>query len=240
MTFVVGGGIVRNRAWILSEHIDAVADNEPEQMFYVTGDNNDQTEDALSTWADRDDCHVWRENCFDKVGRSYLVHNTGEPSWTRDGKEGPRYKSSHMAAERNLWAQEALKRWPQATHLWVVDSDVLPAPDVLDKLLAVDAPVAGAYVPVGDGFPIYMEGMRNGKPYRTGQERHRTEPFECSLVGGCYLFRADTIGFPHGYPWSEHKLGEDGGFAAFMRAYGHKMMAVPGAKCEHLMTRDDR
>ena len=49
--------------------------------------------------------------------------------------------------------------WPQATHLWVVDSDILPAPDCLEKLLEVDQPVVGAYVPVAEGrIPIYMEG----------------------------------------------------------------------------------
>lgn len=265
--FVVAGGIVRNRAWILPDHLRAVAFNKPAQMFYLWGDCKDATGEILrygvAHYEHGAAIFVEYRPVGDAVGQwcgvplEELRHDTGEPGYTRDGSDGPRYRSAHMAAERNLWAQEALKRWPQATHLLVVDSDVLPEPDVLEKLLAVDAPVACAYVPVGDGFPIYMEGDRSTilppeeiertkfSPYRTGHERSHMTPFQCYLAGGCYLVKREVFKFGPAVesfcgPWSEHRLGEDGGFAEHCRLIGFKMIAVPAARCQHLMTRDDR
>lgn len=247
MTFVVAGGIVRNRAWILPRHLSAVARCRPDAMFYVTGDNEDETNTVLADFAVR---------TFNELGPraprqapfNYLVHDTGEPGWTRDGKEAPRYRSAHMAAERNLWAREALERWPQATHLWVVDSDVLPAPDVLERLLALKAPVAAAYVPVGT-IPIHMMGWdsEHDRPKRTGEEKLLTKPHIVSMVGGCYLIDARLLGhYPppeHSDPplpyWKEHPQGEDGGFAESVLRMGANMLVDPLAGCEHIMERDD-
>lgn len=252
MTFVVAGGIVRNRAWVLPRHIDAVLLNNPAKCFYVTGDNNDATYMTLYNRGIE--------------GVRVMEHDTGEPGWTRDGKDGPRYRSAHMAAERNLWASEALKRWPQATHLWVVDSDVLPEPDVLEKLLALKAPVAAAFVPLADGVtPIAMAGWdaELGRAKRTGEESKLTKPHVATMIGGCYLietclFKSRNVLFwketPTDYPglvllstgvrrvfgplWGEHPQGEDGYFAWFMRCNSlFPMLHHPGARCRHIMER---
>jgi hypothetical protein len=231
--FVVAGGIVRNRAWVLQEHLEAVAESMNRlpimrSMFYVIGDSSDATEQIL------------RANIVE-----YLRHDTGEPGYTRDGSDGPRYRSAHMAAERNLWAAEALMQWPHLTHLWVVDSDVLPAPDVLQRLLALEAPVAAAFVPTADGVtPIHMMGW-DGKEFmarRTGEEKLLTKPHVATLVGGCYLIKRWVLGdADYGSfhsPWMEHPQGEDGGFAGYVRSQIRlPMMVDPLAKCEHRMER---
>lgn len=239
--FVVAGGIVRNRAWILRRHLSAVAACGPQKMFYVTGDNADTTEQILNGMH------------FAIIGNpllppEYLVHDTGEPGYTRDGSDGPRYRSTHMAAERNLWAAEALKRWPQATHLWVVDSDVLPEPDVLEKLLAVDQPIVGAWVP--GCTPATGWNALEGRAARTGAEDRFRLPFIATMLGGCYLVKRCVFycpferGVSPAYdfvgPWREHPQGEDGGFGDAVREMGFLMWADPAARCTHLMERDDR
>ena len=244
--FVVAGGIVRNRAWILPDHLHAVAFNKPAQMFYLTGDNTDETAEILrfgmlfngesqgsrSVLTDGVEKETWMGTPIASV-----LHDTGFPGYTRDGSDGPRYDSRHMAAERNLWADEALKRWPQATHLWVVDSDVLPSPGVLERLLALETLVAGAFVPIADGMtPIHMMGWRV-RPRRTGEEKLLTKPHVVSLVGGCYLIRREVAEWPLTRPlWGPDAQGEDGYFARKMRQNGIVMMVDPLARCRHEMS----
>jgi len=241
--FVVAGGIVRNRAWILPRHLLAVAANRPNAFVYLTGDNTDSTETVLYNF-DFYQGEDWRRHNV-----SVVKHDTGEPGYTRDGSDGPRYRSAHMAAERNLWASEALKRWPQATHLWVVDSDVLPEPDVLEKLLELEAPVAAAMVPLQDGkTPIAMIGWDSTarQARRTGEEAFLGKPHVATMVGGCYLIRASmcratgAVDWPCGDLWGDHPQGEDGFFAEVFRDRGLPMLHHPGARCRHLMQRDDR
>lgn len=229
MNFVVAGGIVRSRAWCLPKHLKAVASNAyVREMLYCTGDNNDNTVEILS---DFDYLPINRDG-----GRlSVLLHHTGHPGYKRD--PGPfRYDSANMALLRNLWAEEAIKRWPDLTHLWVVDSDVIPALDCLSKLLSLDKPVVAAHVPLMDGVtPIWMEGWDTNAdlPRRTGWERQQVAPRPCTLVGGCYLIRRDA--WDKGIRWSPTEISEDGGFARRARVLGIEMWAHPGALTQHLM-----
>lgn len=223
--YVVAGGLIRQRRWIVERYLSAVKANNPDVVFMLEGDSTDGTREYLDGRVD------------------ILVHDTGEPGYTRDGSDGPRYNSAHMGRERNLWAEEALKRWPQATHLFVCDSDVLPEPDVLNRLLALHAPVAAAYVPIGDGVtPTHMIGFdyTNFRPCRTGEEKTLTKPHAVTMVGSCYLIEAQWLRFEINPIWSEHPQGEDGGHANFWRRKGLPMMVDPMAKCLHLMKRDDR
>jgi hypothetical protein len=212
--FVVAGGIVRNRAWVLPRHLSAVRANVPALMFYLTGDNTDDTVEILD--ADGEDMNV---------SGFHLVHNVGNLNFTRDGSEGEgRYSSAIMADLRNRWAAEALKRWPQLTHLFVVDSDVLPEPDVLERLLAVDQPIVGAWVP---GCPP--------QPELDGAE-YILKLFIATCLGGCYLIRRDAL--DAGIEWRQHAQSEDGGLAESARGLGFMLWADPDAKCTHIMERD--
>lgn len=221
--FVVAGGIVRNRAWILPWHLAHVRSNLPALLYYLTGDNEDDTEEVLKL--DGNDMNV--PSFFSR-------HDTGFAGWRRDGE--PRYSSEVMAGERNLWLKTAVERWPNLTHLWVVDSDVLPHLDCLEKLLAVDRPVVGAWVP----GCTPTEGWDNGtgQARRTGAEGRRESTFRATMLGGCYLIRRDAI--DAGVRWAAHPQGEDGGFGDSCRALGIDMWACPEARCGHVMTREGR
>lgn len=215
--FIVAGGIVRNRAWILPRHLDAVRRNAPRELFYVTGDNTDLTAEILV------DAGAWVH-----------LRPTGFPGYRRDGE--PRYSSENMVPLRNIWLEQALDIWPKLTHLWVVDSDVLPAPDCLEKLLAEDLPVVAAFVPLQDGkTPIAMAGWNHiaDRADRRGDEAAFRLPFLCTLIGGCYLIRRDAI--DAGLRWAPHPQGEDGGFGDKARELGIPLWCEPRAITEHVM-----
>lgn len=220
---IVAGGIVRNRAWILPRHLEAVTLNGPARLFYVTGDNDDDTVGKLRDWQ----YDEFTEGGPEKL--RYHLHDTGFPGWHRSGE--PRYSSENMAPLRNLWGEEAVRRWPQLTHLWVVDSDVLPAADVLSRLLALNRPIAGAWVP--GCTPCEGWSYERGRAVRSHWEERRGEPFRATMLGGCYLIRRDA--WDAGLRWSPHPQGEDGGFGDSARKLGLEMWADPLARCEHVM-----
>lgn len=216
---IVAGGIVRNRAWILGDSLERIRHAYYQTMsywqpFYVTGDNEDGTEKILEAF------------CFP---RGYLRYDTGFLGWHRTGE--PRYSSENMAPLRNLWGEEAVRRWPQLTHLWVVDSDVLPAADVLSRLLALNRPIAGAWVP--GCTPCEGWSSERGRAVRSHWEERRGEPFRATMLGGCYLIRRDA--WDAGLRWAPHPQGEDGGFGDSARKLGLEMWADPLARCEHVM-----
>ena len=82
-----------------------------------------------------------------------------------------RYSSENMSKVRNHWIDEALKRWPQATHFWMVDSDVLPNRDVLQLLLDAKEPIIGGIVRHGENAYSFMQKWVDQQPRRSGQER---------------------------------------------------------------------
>jgi len=242
-TFVVAGGIVRNRAWILERHLNAVTANGPDELFYLTGDNEDNTETFFNGHGGKSRPR-WESPSGMVYDTNYVLNDTGEEGWTRDGIEGPRYNSYHMGGQRNLWAMQILGKFGKMTHVWNVDSDILPEPDVLEKLLSLNAPVAAAYVPVANNeIPIAMIGWdySSGMARRTGDEKILTKPHVATLVGGCYLIKRQVLEetlLRHCSLWGKHAQGEDGFFGDTIRNIRKQMIHHPGAKCQHIMKRD--
>jgi len=211
---IVTGGIVRNRAWILDRHLEAVRAQTtgPGRLYYLTGDNIDETEDLLA------------ERSVD-----YSVLDTGFPGYERTGE--PRYHSSNMGPLRNEWAKTAIRRY-DPSYLWVVDSDVLPSPDSLQYLLSAKKPIVGAWVP---GCTPMMGWDDSGAAVRTGRESLHSGVFEATMLGGCYLLRRDFLEAAMPNIWGEHPQGEDGYLADRARELGFDIVCQPAAVCEHVM-----
>lgn len=218
---IVAGGPVRNRDWIIDRHLNAVYRNGIRDALYLFNNSSDRTAEYLyrARWP------------------SVAEYTKSVPT---DEQVTPRgYNSTTLSFLRNIWAQQAIQKWPQATHLWVVDSDILPDPDCLKYLLCVEADIVGAYVPIMDGVtPIHMEGWNEEeqRAYRTKLEKTRTTPHSVYLVGGCYLVK--TNAFKKGLIWQPGEQGEDQGFANKARELGLTMMVHPHAKTKHIMSKD--
>ena len=217
MSYVVAGGIVRNRDWIIGRSIRSIQSQTvpPDIINYVTGDNEDKTQDVLFG-----------------LGIKHYTIDTGYPGYERAPKNGrPRYSMSSLSYLRNEWC--GINR-DKATHLFVVDSDILPAPDVLFKLLNLGAPISAPWVP---GCTPKM-GMSGDYPVRNGNEWNIHEPFEATWVGGCYLLRKDFLDFCKWEPYGPDPRGEDVAMVAKARRGEFRIMVDPSARCEHIMKRD--
>jgi GT2 family glycosyltransferase len=241
--FIVAGGPVRNRGWIIGRHLDSLAAQTvaPGAIFHLLNDSSDETEAVYqgSEWAD-----------------CYEVFNTGHPGWSRGTRasgwretdDGTLLRNAdayaNLARVRNRWIDRALKYHPQATHLWSVDSDVLPDPDVLEKLLTADEAVVAAVVRNSERTYNFMQNYEYGEPQRSGMEDsyvRNVSPeatFEVTLLGACVLIRREVVSdrdWGAHCRFGPHPIGEDVPFCQAAQAAGFKLWLEPRARTRHFM-----
>lgn len=214
MAFVVAGCPVRDRAWIIERQIDALVENGVDRLFYLANDCEDDTEALIRR--------------SEKARVESIV--TRGVKWIRDQDPDA---TRNLADLRNHWAERAMALWPEATHFWSIDSDTIPAPDVLKRLLAADKPVISAPVRTGrDRWNILGWDFKRQKVTRPKLPEYAIGPIPVSLPAGCYLIRRDVL--EAGVRWKHLSLGgEDGGFAQACKARGIQQWLEPQARTEH-------
>ena len=132
---------------------------------------------------------------------------------------------------------------PQYTHIWFMDSDIGPPLDALDRLLALDAPIATGCCAV-----MLTTGLRWALANRDARARYRllrrldsrVGPFEVDACGaGCLLVRRHVIermGWPW-FRWRERRdgsqLSEDIFFCRRANRLGLRVAVDPAVRCEH-------
>lgn len=137
---------------------------------------------------------------------------------------------------------------PEYTHLFFLDSDTEPPLDVIDRLLAVDSPLA-----VGCYALLMPEGLRWALSIRGDDGRYRLlkelpypdRPFNVDAAGaGCLLIRRDVfdkVKWPW-FKWVEHadgaQMSEDVYFFDQCRAAGIPLVCDPRVRCYHYKTVD--
>lgn len=142
-------------------------------------------------------------------------------------------------------AVRAFIRSPHS-HLMFIDSDVEPPLDVIDRLLALDVPVATGCYPVGVGqvkWALCQKDDAGG--YHCLSHLPSAEPFVVDACGaGCLLIRRDaatTLGWPW-FKWVEradgYQMGEDVFFGRRCAERGVPIIAEPGVLCKHYKTID--
>jgi hypothetical protein len=133
-----------------------------------------------------------------------------------------------------------------ATHLLMVDSDIEPPLDALDRLLALDAPLAGGCYPVQikNGLRWALSDKDSHGRYRLLEElKSQTKPFDVDAGGaGCLLIRRDVLEklrWPW-FKWTEYKDGgqmsEDIYFFHKCNVAGFRLTVDPQVICEHYKT----
>lgn len=266
--FVVACCPIRNRAWAVMKLYDALCGQgrPPERLLFVEGDSEDRTRDEiLGLIADIDQV----PGSVGPPGVYLRRFDTGCPGWSRDGN--PRYSiNDHEALARvyNECIDEALRRWTEATHIWMIDSDVEPAPDVLALLLAAEKDVVAAAVRNSPGAWNFMSGRSHfrdlswspetdGDPRRNGTEGavlFREEPLPVALVSACVLYRREVL--ERLETWDELTDGttvhrprcrfapdprsHDFGMMRALRAAGIQPWVEPRARCAHWYYGPDR
>lgn len=242
--YVVAGCPIKNRAWVVDRHIDSLAAQTiaPKALAYLLNDDDGSTREALlgafpiilkyqTPTHYIEELYVEDAPASDDVGHSRIE---------------PRYSISNLARVRNAWLEAVLKKFPEATHLWSCDSDVLPEKDVLETLLATDSDIVAAVVR-NSTAPVwnFMCGEDpNGLQRRNGMEakviqwsmdapvpESKGGVVPVTLTGACILIRREVIEAGVRYAYSD--IGEDAPFCIQARARGFQPMVAIFARTAH-------
>lgn len=222
--FVVAGCPAKNRAWALEQWVGAMkSQSRRPSALYVLFNDDEDTLYRIPRGTIQSSWMLW-----DTV-------NTGDPGYDRIY---PRYSTANLATVRNYWIERAIHRWPELTHLWSCDSDVLPDPDVLDKLISADKPIISAVVAnhaTGAVFN-YFTGEDADGPRRHGLDSvvwsMAEVPFEVTMTGACILIRRDVL--DAGVRYADHARGEDVAWSVAARKAGFPLYVHPLARTSHI------
>jgi len=129
------------------------------------------------------------------------------------------------------------------THLMLLDSDVEPPLDCIERLLALDVPLATGCYPV-----MMHQGLRWALANKDADQHYRllarlesdSQPFEVDAGGaGCILIRRDVFD-KVAWPWFKWVENEDGSqtsediyFFQKCNEVGLRMMVEPTVICNH-------
>ena len=140
---------------------------------------------------------------------------------------------------RNSMVRRLLKD-SEATHLLMMDSDILPPDNVVDLMLECDSPMSAAIVPIMLAGKIVSNIVENDRFMMHWEDR--TEPFEVDGAGaGMILIRREVFEtIP--WPWfryeeeesSGKRCGEDLYFSNKASKYGFKYKVHPKSTCDHI------
>lgn len=231
---VVAGCVAKNRAWALGSWYDAMEaqTRRPDRVRVLLNDCDDSSEQI----------------CYergDDVTSDYWVLTTGDPGCERVATaEAPRYSIAHLAMLRNEFVDRTLERWPQATHLFSVDSDVIVDPDVLEKLLAADKAVIAATVCNSRDQPVwnFFVGSDDEGPRRTPMDQFgitgesvvqaKNKIAEVTMTGACVLIRRDVL--DAGVRYADHPRGEDVAWSMAATKAGFSLYVHPQARTSHV------
>jgi len=162
------------------------------------------------------------------------------------------YVSSREAGVgRSTFAYYALKD-PNVTHLYFMDSDVVPPPNTLQKLLAHDLPIVAGIYPMNvngkRAWSFKMDGEADTKVYGDWLRRDLVLPdglINAVAIGGSTLLIKREVFEKLERPWFKivykaideegraYDEGEDEYFSRIAREAGYKIMVDPTIICKH-------
>jgi len=286
VTSVVAGTIARQRGWIAQRHSLALANQtrRPDDIFYIVNDEGRFVKARDSEGREVDALDVPSETAAVLAGTIGHWYNPGPQGWEEprerrfliehvDTSElypdpGPadrlsptqteRRRIDRLAYLRNYYVDRFLAEFPNATHLWSVDSDVLPDPDVLARLLRADRAIVGARVrnspaPEGRAYNFWMGWDYRSpivpRPRRVGTEHEYVDVYDdlvdptdrvvssnplymVSLIGACVLIRRDVL--ESGVRYADDRDGEDIPFCKAARTREYSIYIDLGARTSHV------
>ncbi|MFO7273874.1 MAG: hypothetical protein DIU55_003270 [Bacillota bacterium] len=226
LPLVLIGCPVRNRARVLPAYLSTLEalDYPPEllRFAFVLNDSVDESEEILCAFAGR-------------RPTALLRRDLGFPRWQRGY-----YSYENLALLRNLLIEEALRGG--ADYLFSVDSDVLPPPHTLRRLLAAGKPIIGARVPNDLHLPGEHWRCNFLRADARGRLRHpRAFPSDAlmpvDVVGAAVLIARAVL--EAGCRYAPAPTGEDEGFCRQAMAAGFQPWVDTGLVCRHLMREGD-
>ena len=170
---------------------------------------------------------------------------------TRPGVQWGYAASREAGVGRSTFAYNALKN-SAVTHLYFMDSDVVPPNGALEKLLAHDLPIVAGIYPMNvngeDAWSFKMDGKSYTKTYGGWCNRRIPLPDElisANAIGGSTLLIEREVFDKLERPWFKivykaidedgraYDEGEDEYFSRIAIEAGYKIMVDPTVICKH-------
>jgi len=144
---------------------------------------------------------------------------------------------------RNALVDLFLKN-PRFTHLFFLDSDVVPPDDAIEKLLALDCDIAGGLCPVwyhgGRWWNVCKYDRQNKYYIMIPHNKELIEPFEVDAMGGTTLLIKRKVLETLEWPWfrtnyyrSGYVLSEDIYFTQKAKQAKFTIKIDPTVRCRH-------
>lgn len=135
---------------------------------------------------------------------------------------------------------------PEVTHLFFLDSDTVPPPDCIPRLLALDKDVAAGMTPIIAGGSRHAWNVAiEGEQWLGRQDPLPEGPFPVAHMGGTTLLIRRAVLEAVGYPWFKFDYqpmgsgvelisrGEDVFFCDRVHECGFEIWVDPTIQCDH-------
>ena len=150
------------------------------------------------------------------------------------------------AFSRNSLVEKTFSNSKEWTHIFFVDSDVVPPLDALEKLLCLDVGIAAGVYPMVMDNGVFWSASNKNENWIPMHVNLPEKPFEANACGGgCLLVRKDVF-IDTGWPWFENdfqemnknngvglKNTEDIHFIKKALSKGYKLVVEPTVICKH-------
>jgi hypothetical protein len=180
-------------AALYDEHVSAIDRAATEAgvdlaYCYIVGTSTDDTYGKLS-------------RALTATKRRNVIRRMTDPTGVGYSRNADnRYDMHHLARTRQLWVDEVLECYPDISHLWSVDSDIIVDPQCLHHLLAAQVRMAGARVHLSEHNPniynVMTQWGRDNQPYRSGHEHAYADYLRkvpATWVGACVLYEQEVF-----------------------------------------------
>lgn len=148
-----------------------------------------------------------------------------------------------VAKARNMLVKDFLKT--DATHIWFIDADTIPPTDALEKLLALDVPIASGITPTIQGSDIILNIYKETKDSLEAYPRDAVLPdadrMTVAAVGSsCILIKREVFEKLGESPWyfdlwsqDDRYSSEDINFCTQVKEAGYTITVHPKVMCKH-------
>ncbi|AEG58835.1 glycosyltransferase [Desulforamulus ruminis] len=227
MDKVAIGCVVRDRAWVLPEYLQALQEiSYPHKLYlFLENDSRDNTKKILE------------ETTLDAEKIIYSI-NTRSPHGIREQHSAHQF--ANLAFLRNQFIERFLET--DAHYLLSVDSDIIVPPTLLERLLSGGPKlIVGAAISNVPGQRLDGRSPGNFLIYRNGLYIHPpTYPLQgymdVDITGAVYLIPRQAL--EDGVRYGPHPLGEDAPFCLQARKKGYTLRVLLDLQCDHRMNRD--
>lgn len=226
MDKVAIGCVVRDRAWILPEYLQALQQiSYPNKLYlFLENDSSDNTRKILEYAA------LDAEKIVDSI-------NTGSPDGIRKRHSAQQF--ANLAFLRNRFVELFLET--DADYLLSVDSDIIVPPHIVARLMSgnknliVSAAISNIPGKRLDGktagnFMIYQNGILIHPPQYPLQGH-----MDVDLTGAVYLIPRQAL--EDGVRYGPHPVGEDAAFCFQAKEKGYSLRVILDLECDHRMNK---